>query len=213
MTISVLLVDDHPVVRHGLRALLSATPDLAVVAEAACAAEAMQRALEHQPVVVLMDLVLPDMEGSAAIAQISRQCPGSRVVVLTNYHDEVRMLAAMQAGALSFLLKDARPNTIVQAVRAAARGDPTFDPLVTTTLLQARIGTIPMLLQRLTERERMVLICLGRGLSNAAIATELHMSEGTVRTHISHLLPKLEVQDRTQAALFAMRARLVERHE
>lgn len=206
----ILVVDDHPVVRHGLRALLTATSDMVVLAEASHGAQALQLAMQHQPDVALVDLVLPDMDGPALIAQLRQACPDLKVLVLTNYHDEARILAAVQAGACSFFLKDVRPPALLSAIRATARGEPSFHASVTTTLVQARTSGSHVLLQQLTERERMVLACLGRGLSNAAIAQELHMSEGTVRTHISHLLPKIQVQDRTQAALFAVRAGLGE---
>jgi NarL family two-component system response regulator LiaR len=207
--IRVLLIDDHPVVRHGLRAFLSACADIEVVGEAESGEAGVALAARCLPHVVLMDLVMPGGDGVAAIRQIKALSPTTQVIVLTNYSDDERMFPAIQAGALSFLLKDIKPADLQRAIQAARRGESTLHPVIARRLMRDVAANRGAQLAELTEREREVLAHIARGASNAAIAAELSIGEGTVRTHVSNILSKLHLQDRTQAALFALRARLV----
>ena len=190
-TIRVLLVDDHEVVREGLRSFLSLQDGLEVAGEAADGEQAVREAERLRPDVILMDLVMPRLDGVGAMRELRRRLPASRVIVLTSFADDERLMPAIQAGAAGYLLKNVAPQELARAVRAAHAGE--APP------------------ERLTPREREVLALLGRGLSNKRIARELGVAEKTVKTHVSHLLAKLGVADRTEAAVYAVRAGLVGR--
>lgn len=213
--ITVLIVDDHAVVRHGVRGYLEAHADIEVVGEAASGAEAVRLAGDLVPDVVLMDLVMPGMDGVAATAAIHRLSPVSRIVVLTSFHADTHVFPALRAGAFSYLLKDVAPADLVTAVRAAARGEPSLHPGIAARLIQeARSGRgAPDPAGDLTDRELDVLRLIAEGLGNADIAARLVLSEKTVKGHVSNILAKLHLADRTQAAVFAWREGVVGRGE
>ena len=200
--INVVLADDHQLVRAGLEQLISATPDLRVVGTAADGAEAVALAESARPDVVLMDLVMPGVDGVEATRQISRSCPGVQVVVLTSFSDRERILAALDAGAVGYLLKDVEPAELLSAVRTAARGESPLDPKAARTLLTARKQS-PRL--ELTPREIEVLSLVRQGLANKQIARRLEISERTVKAHLTSAFQRIGVVDRTQAALWAER--------
>jgi len=209
-SIRILVVDDHAVVREGLRTFLELQEEFEVVGEAADGEEAVNAAERLRPDVILMDLVMPVLDGVGAMQQLRERLPSCRVIVLTSFGDDDRLLPAIQAGAAGYLLKDAQPSELARAVRAAHAGEALLDPTVAARLVDAIAqapGAEPS--QRLTPRERQVLELIGRGLSNKLIARELEISEKTVKAHVGHLLGKLGVSDRTQAALYAVRAGLV----
>jgi DNA-binding NarL/FixJ family response regulator len=200
--IRILLVDDHPVVRHGLRGMLDAEPDLTVVGEASSAEGALTRANETTPDIVLMDLRMPEGDGVEATARILAELPRTRVVVLTTYESDRDILRAIEAGACGYLLKDASPAELAGAVRAAARGETVLAPSVASTLIrQVRSPAPPALSARETEVLRLV----ARGLTNADIGRELFIAEATVKTHLLRAFNKLDVADRTAAVTTAMR--------
>ena len=203
-TLRVMLADDHAVVRAGLAQLLGTTDDLVVVGEACDGEEAVALARELQPDVVLMDLSMPGMDGTAATRQISASCPGTRVVALTSFSDRDRVMATLDAGAVGYLLKDAAPEEIIRAVRLAAQGLSPLDPRAAQVLLDARTkGGRPDF--GLTPRESEVLALLTAGLSNKHIALRLGISEATVKAHLTSVFSAIGVADRTQAALWAQR--------
>jgi len=205
--VRVLVADDHPVVRAGLRALLSAEPGLTVVAEAGSGEETVLMARQHQPDVVLMDLRMPGAGGLAAIRQLSADQPGVRVVVLTTYDSDADILPAVEAGAAGYLLKDTPRDTLVSAIFAAARGETVLAPSVAGRLvdrLRAAPPGAPAARETLSARETQVLILAGRGLTNAQIGRELFVSEATVKTHLLRAYAKLGVSGRTAAVTRAM---------
>ncbi|MGN9812525.1 response regulator [Micromonospora sp. BQ11] len=204
--ISVLLVDDHAVVRAGVSGMLGGEPDITVVGEAASGTEAVAAVQALRPDVVLMDLRLPGLDGATATAQVMAVAPATRVVVLTTYETDADILRAVEAGAAGYLLKDVSRADLVRAVRAAARGGTVLAPSVATRLLHqvrrpARESPSP--------REIEVLRLVARGLSNAEIGRELHISEATVKTHLLRSFAKLGVSDRTAAVTTAMAAGLL----
>ncbi|MFI7599232.1 response regulator [Actinoplanes sp. NPDC049681] len=199
--IRILLVDDHPVVRHGLRGMLEAEADLTVVGEASSGDEGVAKAVELVPDIVLMDLRMPGGDGVEATARILAQAPGVRVMVLTTYESDRDILRAIEAGAGGYLLKDASPAELAGAVRAAARGETVLAPSVASTLVrQVRSPAPPSLSQRETEVLRLV----ARGSTNADIGRALFISEATVKTHLLRAFQKLDVADRTAAVTKAM---------
>lgn len=207
---AVLVVDDHPVVRQGLATFLATHPDLELVGTAVDGADAVAQAQEHLPDVVLLDLVMPRLDGVEAIRQIRGASPETKVIVLTSFGDDARLFAAIKAGAAGYLLKDSEPSEIVEAIRAVRRGGALLHPAAAARLMQEFAGeNSDPVLQRLTERELQVLRLVAVGRSNRAIAAELFLSEKTVKTHMGNILAKLHVADRTQAALVALRKRLV----
>jgi DNA-binding NarL/FixJ family response regulator len=211
-SIRVLIVDDHAVVREGLRAFLAIQDGLEVAGEACDGEEAVQRAKELSPDVILMDLVMPRLDGVGAMRELHAHASRSRVIVLTSFLDDDRLLPAIQAGAAGYLLKNAEPAEIARAVRAAHAGRTIIDPTVASRLVQAIAdGATPLSdeARRLTRREREVLELIAGGRSNKRIALELGISEKTVKTHVGHVLAKLGVSDRTQAALLAVQQGLV----
>ena len=204
--IRVLLVDDHAVVREGLRTFLELQDGIEVAGEAGDGAEGVAAARRLQPDVVLMDLVMPRLDGVGAMRELRRSVPDARVIVLTSFTDEEKLLPALQAGAAGYLLKNAEPAEIARAVRAADAGEALLDPAVAARLL-ASIAEPRDAGSReaLTPREREVLALIGRGYANKRIALELGIAEKTVKTHVGHVLAKLGVTDRTQAAVHAVR--------
>ena len=206
--IRVLIADDHAVVREGLRTYLSLQDGIEVVGEAADGLACVMTAEALKPDVVLMDLVMPRLDGIGAMRELRRLLPGTRVIVLTSYTDDERIMPAIQAGAAGYLLKTSQPSEVARAVRAAADGEAVLDPRAAARLVEA--VTAPAASERLTPRERQVLVLIGRGYANKRIALELGLSEKTIKTHVSHVLSKLGVTDRTAAALHAVRAGLIE---
>jgi len=210
--ISVLIVDDHAVVREGLRTFLELQDDIQVIGEAGDGSEGLERAAELRPDVILMDLVMPRLDGVGAMRRLHTTLPESRVIVLTSFLDDDRLLPAIQAGAAGYLLKNAAPSELVRAIRAAHVGETVIDPSAAARLVQAiaqgaAAGGPDA--ERLTRREHEVLGLIAGGESNKRIALALGISEKTVKTHVGHVLAKLGVTDRTQAALLAVRDGLV----
>ena len=204
--IAVLIVDDHSVVREGLRVFLQLQDGIEVAGEAGDGEEALEQALALRPDVILMDLVMPKLDGVAAMRELRARVPESRVIVLTSFLDDERLLPSIQAGAAGYLLKNSEPAELVRAIRAAHGGETIIDPTVASRLVQAIAdGRRSAADQALTGREREVLELIARGRSNKRIAFELGISEKTVKTHVGHVLAKLGVSDRTQAALLAVR--------
>jgi NarL family two-component system response regulator LiaR len=210
--ISVLIVDDHAIVRQGLRTLLELQDDLTVVGEAANGKIAVELAARLRPDVILMDLVMPELDGIAATRQINALSIGTRVIALTSFVEDDKVIPAIQAGATSFLLKDVAPNDLVEAIRAAHRGEARLAPNVTRKLMDqvARPTPPTPAAPDLTERELEVLRLIAKGLSNHNIAEALVISEKTVKTHVSSLLGKLSLDDRTQLAIYAIKKGLAE---
>jgi len=210
-TISVLIVDDHPVVRRGLRTFLELHEDVRVVAEASNGIDGVSLAEELEPDVVLMDLVLPDLDGIEATRRIRSVSPSTSVIVLTSFADDDKVFPAIKAGATAYLLKDAEPQQLVEAVRLASRGEPLLHPKIAARLMQEVAGGSERdAVEDLTARELQVLRLLAQGLTNKLIAEELVVSEKTVKTHVSNILAKLHLSHRTQAALYAVRRGLAE---
>ena len=203
--IRVLIVDDHSVVREGLRTFLELQDGIEVAGEAADGEEAVREAERLRPDVVLMDLVMPRLDGVSAMRELRERAPATRVVVLTSFLDDERLLPAIRAGAAGYLLKNVQPRELARAVRLAAGGEALIDPAVAArlvdSLVEDRRGEKP----ELTRREQEVLDLIGRGFANKRIALELGIAEKTVKTHVGHVLAKLGVSDRTQAALYAAR--------
>jgi two-component system, NarL family, response regulator LiaR len=206
--ITVLIVDDHAVVRRGIRALLEAEGDFQVAGEAGSGGEAVLLAADLAPDVVVMDLVMPEMDGVAATRLVKQQSPRSQVIVLTSYHEDEHIYPAVRAGALSYLLKSVGLEELTEAIRKAARGEAVLHPHVAARLVQELHGASQetrLLYVALSEREREVLRLIAEGLPNAQIAERLVISERTVKSHVNNILGKLQVADRTQAAIFAWR--------
>jgi len=209
--IRVLIADDHAVVRQGLRTFLALQAEIEVVGEAADGEEAAAAAERLQPDVALMDLVMPRLGGIEAIRRIRELSPSTRVIVLTSFVDEDRMIPAVRAGAAGYLLKDVQPQELVRAIRTVHDGEALLHPAVVARLMAevARDGDRPDAAAHLTDREREVLGLIARGHANKLIALDLGVSEKTVKTHVSNILGKLGVHDRTQAALYAVREGIV----
>ncbi len=210
--IRVLIVDDHAVVRQGLRAFLQIQDDVEIAGEAADGAEAVRQVRELVPDVVLMDLVMPKLDGIAAIREMRAHSPSTKVIVLTSFADDDKVFAAVKAGAAGYLLKDVRPQELGDAIRTVYRGEALLHPTVAAKLMQelAQSGRRQVSPDSLTDRELDVLRLIARGMSNKEIALELGVAEKTVKTHVSNILQKLHLADRTQAALYAVRERLVD---
>jgi len=202
--ITVLVADDHPVVRDALARLLEAADDITVVAAAATGRQAVEAALEHAPDVVLMDIEMPDMNGIAAARALQESGSPAHVVMLTTFSDRERIFAALDAGALGYLLKDADPDEIVRGVRAAARGDSPLAAQAAREMVADR-RAVPGGAAGLSAREREVLALVAQGLPNKLIARRLEISEKTVKSHLTRVFAQIGVTDRTQAALWAGR--------
>jgi NarL family two-component system response regulator LiaR len=212
--ITVLLVDDHEVVRQGVRAFLEARHEFAVVGEAETGAAAVELAEEHVPDVVLMDLVMPGMDGVEATRQVKNKSPRTQIVVLTSYHEDEHIFPALRAGALSYILKDVKMEELAEAVKRAARGEAWLHPRVAARVIQELHGSRSDeidLLTDLTKREMEILKLIANGLSNSEIAGQLVISEHTVKGHVSNILSKLHLADRTQAAVYAWQKGVVRR--
>jgi DNA-binding NarL/FixJ family response regulator len=210
--ITVLLVDDHAVVRQGVRAFLATQPDLSVVAEAASGAEAVTLAAQHVPDVVLMDLIMQDMDGVEATRRIKQVSPRSQVVVVTSYHEDEHIFPALKAGALSYLLKDLGSEELAAAIRMAAVGEAVLHPRVAARVIKELQGPRAEKVNPFTElsgRELEVLKLIADGMSNADMAAKLVLSEKTIKGHVSNILSKLQLVDRTQAAVYAWREGIV----
>ena len=204
--IRVLVVDDHAVVREGLRTFLSLQDGIEVVGEAADGREAVAAAARERPDVVVMDLVMPRLDGVQAMRELRARVPRARVIVLTSFLDDDRLLPAIRAGAAGYLLKNVEPAELARAVRAADAGEALIDPVVAARLVDALADADDRRdEQPLTAREQEVLDLIARGYANKRIALELGIAEKTVKTHVGHVLAKLGVADRTQAALYATR--------
>jgi NarL family two-component system response regulator LiaR len=204
-SVRVMIVDDHTIVREGLRTFLDMLPDIELVGEAGNGEEALVVAAKVRPDVVLMDLVMPLMDGIEAIRRLHAESPQIKVIALTSFSDDDKLYPAIKAGAAAYLLKDVGPQQLAEAIRAAARGEMHLHPEVTRRLMSGIAGGGADPVEPLTAREEEVLHCLGRGLSNKEIGAELFISEKTAKTHVSNILGKLGLQDRTQAALYAVK--------
>jgi two-component system, NarL family, response regulator LiaR len=204
-----MIVDDHPMVRQGLRTFFSTCPDIQVIAEAGNGIEALQKCAQTPPDVVLMDMVMPAMDGATATAKLREICPDTRVIVLTSFVDPVTVKRVLEAGAISYLLKDASPDKLADAIRQAYRGRGTIDSSAAQALVAARLEAKPVVGEDLTQREREVLALVVAGLNNREIAGKLYLSQGTVRLHVSNILRKLEAPNRTAAAMLAVQNGLV----
>ena len=207
MAIRILIADDHSVVRQGLRMFLGLDPELEVIGEARDGAEALQRAHELHPDVVLIDLLMPVMDGIAAIGAIRRELPDIEVIALTSVLDDSSVVGAVRAGAIGYLLKDTEADDLCRAIKAAAAGQVQLSPKAAARLMrEVRAPDSP---EALTEREVDVLRLVAQGQANKQIASNLRIGEKTVKTHVSNILAKLGVPSRTQAALYAVRIGLV----
>ncbi len=212
--VTVLLVDDHKMVRQGVRAFLQAQVDIEVVAEADSGETAVTLAAEHAPDVVLMDLVMPGMDGVAAARAVKAQSPRTQIIMLTSYHQDEHIFPAIRAGALSYLLKDIEPNALADAVRQAAQGEAVLHPRVAARVVQELHGSrqeAVNIFTELSDRELEVLRLIADGANNSSIAEQLIISEKTVKSHVSNILSKLHLADRTQAAVLAWREGVVRR--
>jgi len=205
--IRILIADEHAILRKGIRALLSTEPDLEVVGEASDGAEALAQAQALQPDVILMDLVMPRLDGIEATRQVTTRQPGVRVLVLTSFAADDKVFPAIKAGALGYILKDSGPDDLVRAIRQVHRGEPSLEPEIARRMLfeLAHPPQQPPTPDPLTERELEVLRLIAQGKSNREIAADLVLAELTVRTHVSNILGKLHLASRTQAALYALR--------
>jgi DNA-binding NarL/FixJ family response regulator len=218
-TIRVLLVDDEPLLRMAFTMVLDAQSDMAAIGEAGDGAAAVRLTRDLNPDVVLMDVRMPGMDGIQATASIVANCPRSRVLILTTFDVDEYAFAGLKAGASGFLLKNTQPDELLAAIRCVAAGDAVVAPRITRRLLDTFAHRLPApggedpRLQRLTTREREVLVEVAHGLSNTEIAATLHLAEATVKTHLSRILVKLELRDRVQAVVFAYEAGLVRANE
>jgi NarL family two-component system response regulator LiaR len=218
--ISVLIVDDHQVVRQGLRTFLELHEDVVVVGEAGDGLTAVEMVRQLEPDVVLMDLVMPRLDGIAATRQVKALRTRAQVIALTSFTEDDKVFPAIQAGASSYLLKDVSPDDLVEAIRAVHRGEPRLHPNIARKLMDAtRVahqtgpgGEAQALAADLTEREREVVRLVAQGRSNSEIAQALVISDKTVKTHVSNILSKLDLQDRTQLAIYAIKNGLVDSH-
>lgn len=209
--IRVLIVDDHTIVRKGIRALLAEIADLDVVGEAADGQEAIAQAARLRPDVILMDLAMPRMNGIEATRKIKAQQPESRILVMTSFATDEKVLPAIKAGAQGYLLKESAPDDLVQAIHQIYRGESSLHPVIARKVLQelAHPSDRPPATDPLTEREVEVLGLVAHGLGNEDIAEKLHITPATVRTHVSHIMSKLYLANRVQATLYALREGLV----
>jgi two-component system, NarL family, response regulator LiaR len=214
--ISIILVDDHEVVRNGVRAFLETLPEFHVVGEGASGEEAITLVTEFIPDIVLMDLIMPGMDGVETTRRIKKISPRTQVVVLTSYHEDAHIFPALKAGAISYILKDMKMEKLVETLHRAAQGEVTLHPRVAARVLQNIRGENPNaepLFTDLTERELDVLKLIANGMTNNQIAEKLVISENTVKGHVSNILSKLHVADRTQVAVYAWQRGIVQRNQ
>jgi NarL family two-component system response regulator LiaR len=210
--IRILIADDHAIVREGQRALIETEPGMELVGEAADGAEAVEMARTLQPDVILLDLLMPRKGGVEAIQEIRAENADARILVLTSFAEDEKVYAAIKAGALGYLLKDASPQEILAGIREVHRGEPSLPPVMAHKLMSElqRASNLPPTEDPLTERELEILKLVAQGLPNLEIAERLVISERTVRTHVSNILSKLHLANRTQAALYALREGLAD---
>ncbi len=212
--ITVILVDDHEVVRRGVRAYLDILPEFKVVGEAASGEEAIAMVQEHIPDIVIMDLIMPGMDGIETTRRIKSASPRTQVVVLTSFHEDAHIFPALKAGAISYILKDMKMDKLVETLTRAAQGEVTLHPRVAARVLQNLRGEgtdEQQIFTDLTERELSVLKLIANGLTNSQIAEKLVISENTVKGHVSNILSKLHLADRTQVAVYAWQQGIVQR--
>lgn len=208
--IKILLVDDHEMVRIGVSAYLKIQPDMEVVGEAVNGIEAVEKALELRPDIILMDMVMPGMNGAEATKVIIDQWPEAKIMIVTSFLDDDKVYPALEAGAISYILKTSNAKRIAEAIRETLIGQTVLEPEVTTKMMKRmRGGNQSSPHEQLTERELEVLLHISKGKTNQEIADELFIAVKTVKTHVSNLLSKLEVQDRTQAVIYAFKHDLV----
>ena len=209
--IKILLVDDHEMVRIGVSAYLKIQPDMEVVGEAVNGIEAVDKALELRPDIILMDMVMPGMNGAEATKAIIDKWPEAKIMIITSFLDDDKVYPALEAGAISYILKTSNAKRIAEAIRETLKGQTVLEPEVTTKMMKRmRVGNQSSLHEQLTERELEVLLLISKGKTNQDIANELYIAVKTVKTHVSNLLSKLEVQDRTQAVIYAFKHNLVQ---
>ena len=206
MTIRIIIADDHPIVRSGLKAILASQPDFELVAEAGHGAAAVAASETFQPDVILMDLQMPVMDGVTATAQIHMKYPAIHILVLTTYDTDADILRALDAGATGYLLKDAPPDELFRAIRSAARGEVTLAPSIAAKLTRRLTNPLE---RSLSGREIEVLSLASRGDSNKEIAAKLHITEATVKSHFVHIFDKLSVADRTAAVTLALEKKII----
>jgi len=212
--ITLLIVDDHQLVRWGVRTFVATQPDIIVVGEASSGEEALHLAMQHAPDVALVDLVMPGLDGVEVTRRLRQQSPRTQVIVLTSYHEDEHIFPALRAGALSYLLKDVSTRELADAVRKAAAGEAMMHPRVAARVVEELRGSEragDALSPILSEREQEVLKLIAEGSSNGAIAERLVISENSVKSHVSNILSKLHLTDRTQAAVYAWREGLIEK--
>ncbi|WP_080874522.1 response regulator [Oceanobacillus timonensis] len=209
--INVLFVDDHEMVRIGVSAYLSSQPDIDVVAEADDGAQAIDLALELRPDIILMDLVMKEMDGIEATKKIIASWPEAKIIIVTSFLDDEKVYPALEAGATSYMLKTSKASEIAKAIRATYEGQSILEPEVTGKIMnRMRTKEETALHEQLTEREKEILLLMAKGKANQEIADELFIALKTVKVHVSNILGKLEVQDRTQAVIYAFQNKLVE---
>jgi NarL family two-component system response regulator LiaR len=207
----VMLVDDHAIVRQGLRTYLELQPDIEVVGEASDGQIAIAMARDKLPDIILMDLVMPNSDGVEATRAITSIAPSTKVIVLTSFSEDEKVFASIKAGAQGYLMKDVLPQDLVRAIRTVHRGEAQLDPEIARKLMQEFTNPQPAAPKHdLTDRELEVLTLIAHGKSNKEISEELVLSEKTVKTHVSNILQKLHLSDRTQAAVYALRQRIVD---
>ncbi len=215
--ITILIVDDHEVVRKGIRAYLDTLADIKVLGEACSGEEAVSMVGDMIPDIVLMDLIMPGMDGVETTRKIKAVSPRTQVVVLTSYHEDAHIFPALKAGAISYILKDMKMDKLEEAIRKAAQGEVTLHPRIAARVLQNIRGEdgeqaeAPKWFSELTERELDVLKLIANGMTNSQIAAQLVISENTVKGHVSNILTKLHLGDRTQAAVYAWQSGIVQR--
>lgn len=209
--IRILLVDDHEMVRIGVSAYLQTQADMEVIGEASNGKEAVDKALDLRPDIILMDMVMPEMNGAEATAAIIAKWPEAKIVIVTSFLDDDKVYPALEAGAVSYILKTSNAKRIAEAIRETVQGQTVLEPEVTTKMMKRmRSGNETALHDQLTEREMDVLLRMANGRSNQEIADDLYIGIKTVKTHVSNILSKLAVQDRTQAVIYAFKHQLVE---
>lgn len=206
--INVMLADDHPIVRQGMEMLLETVDEIEIVGVADNGEDAVALALEKKPDVILMDLNMPKLDGIAATRQIKADLPETQIVILTSHHEDAMVFPAIKAGALSYLLKSSTPDEVISSIKKAAAGETSLHPRVAKRLMNEVSGN-QVSVDALTTRELEVLKAIAAGQDNKAIAKTLTLSEKTVKTHVSNILSKLNLADRTQAAIYALKARIV----